>query len=74
MKKNIDNQIFQYFHYQAPSFLTKIVKHLNKSLVDLRNSINSEEIPENENPNKIIDIVEKVLDLINNKKAEDSKY
>ena len=43
-------------------------------MVDLRNSINSEEIPENENPNKIIDIVEKVLDFINNKKAEDSKY
>ena len=43
-------------------------------MVDLRNSINSEEIPENENLNKIIDIVEKVLDLINKKKAEDSKY
>ena len=43
-------------------------------MVDLRNSINSEEIPENENLNKIIDIVEKVLGLISKKKAEDSKY
>ena len=41
----------------------KNVKHLKASLTDLRNFVNSKEIPENENSNKIIDIVEKILDF-----------
>ena len=36
----------------------RIVKHLNESLIYLRNSVNSEGAPKNKNPNKIIDIVE----------------
>ena len=39
------------------------VKHLNESLTDLKKSVNSKEITENENRNKIIDIVEKILDF-----------
>ena len=35
----------------------RIVKHLNESLTDLQNLVNSKEIPENGNPNKIIEIV-----------------
>ena len=66
-EKDINNQIFkEYFHYQTPSILKKnlyeayqikkeiIVKHLNKSFIDLRNTANSKEIPANENPNQII--------------------
>ena len=30
-------------------------------MIDLRNDINSKEIPENENPKKVVDIVEKSL-------------
>ena len=63
--KNIIEQIFnEFFNYHYPSFLVKdlyednqnkndeIVKNINESLVNLRNSMNSKEIPENENPEK----------------------
>ena len=32
---------------------------INDGLIDLRNAINRKEIPENENSNKIVNIVEK---------------
>ena len=67
-------QLFkEYFDYDSLSFLVKdlcesnqsksdmIVKYLNESLIDLKNSINSKEIPENKNPKKIVNIVEKSL-------------
>ena len=34
-----------------------------ESLIGLRNSVNSKKIPKNENPNKIIDIVEKTINF-----------
>ena len=37
-----------------------IVKYLDESLIDLRNSVNSKEIPANENPKKTFNIVENV--------------
>ena len=59
-KKNMNEQIFrEYFNYHSPSILVKdlyedkqnendkIVKNLNKSLINLRNSINGKEVPEN---------------------------
>ena len=68
-EKNINEQIFrEYFNYQSPSLLVKdsyednrnkndiIVKYLNESLIDLKNSINSKQLPENENPKKVADI------------------
>ena len=61
-ERNINEQIFRYyFLYQAPSYLSKvlcdsdeikndkIIKNSNKGLIELRNSINSEEIPKKEN-------------------------
>ena len=64
-EKNMFKQLFkEYFDYDSLSFLVKdlcesnqsksdmIVKYLNESLIDLKNSINSQEIPENENPEK----------------------
>ena len=75
-RKNINNEIFtEYFDYQSPSFLVKdlyegnqnkndiIVKYLNESLIDLRNSIKSKEVLVNENPKKVVNIVEKILDF-----------
>ena len=65
MKKNINDKISnEFFNYHYPSFLVKdlyednqkknhkIVKNISGSLINLRNSINSKEIPENENPKK----------------------
>lgn len=53
----------------------RIVKDLNESLVDLRNSVNTKEIPKNENPNKLIDNAEKKFSTsVNNEKIRDSKY
>ena len=62
-EKYVNEEILkEYFNYQSPSFLVKdlyednhnkndiIVKCLNESWIDLRNSINSKEIHENENP------------------------
>ena len=64
-EKNINEQIFRdYFLYQTSSYLTKVlydsdeikndefIKHTNNGLIDLRNSINSKEIPEYVNPKK----------------------
>ena len=59
--------------YHNPSFLAKdlirakqakneqLVNNVNAKLVNLRNSINRKKIPENENPNKIVDIIDKIL-------------
>ena len=82
-EKNINEQIFrEYFNYQSLSFLVKylyednqkindiIVKYLNESLIHLRNSINSKEILENENPKKVVNIVEKIFDFSNQQKRK----
>ena len=45
------------------------IKHFNVSLINLRNSFNSKEITEKENPNKIVDVVEKIFGL--NKQQKD---
>ena len=41
----------------------KTVIHVNNELIDLRNEINRKEIPKNWNPDKVIDITEKILDF-----------
>ena len=54
----------------------RIVKYLNESLRNLRNlrnSINSKEIIENENPKKLVNIVETVLDFIKKQKSKGIK-
>ena len=42
-------------------------------MIDLRSSINSKEIPENENPKKVVNIVEKVLDFNKQQKGKGIK-
>ena len=71
-----------YFNYQSPSFLVKdlykfnqnkndtIVKYLNESLIDLGNSINSKNIPENENLKKVVNIVDKILEFNKEQKGK----
>ena len=39
----------------------KIVNRVNNVLIDLSNAVNRTEISENENPDKIVDIVEEIL-------------
>ena len=64
-EKNINDQIFiEYFNYESPSFLVRDlyehnqnityinVKYLSESLIHLKNSISSQEIPKNENQEK----------------------
>ena len=73
-KKDINNKIFlNYFKYQNPLFLVKdlisaeqdrnekLVNNINDRLIDLRNSVNRKEIPENKNPEKEVKIVEIIL-------------
>ena len=75
-EKNVSEQIFnEFFNYPYPSFLVKdlyegnqnkndkIVKNINESLINLRNSINSKEIPENKNLKKVVNIVDHILDF-----------
>ena len=42
----------------------QIINNINDRLIDLRNAINRKEIPANENPKKIVNIVEKFSTLI----------
>ena len=37
------------------------MKHINNELIEIRNSVNSKEISENENPKKLVNIVKKIL-------------
>ena len=73
-ESNINNEIlFEYFKYQNPSYLLKdlyyadktenkkIVNNVNNALIDLRNAVNKKEIPSNKNPEKVVDIVEEIL-------------
>ena len=45
-----------------------LVNNINDALTDLRNPIKTKEIPENESPKKVVNVVEKSSTLINNKK------
>ena len=67
---SMNNERFKkYFGYHNLSFLVyinpiqlkseQIVNQVNDALIDLRNDFNKKEVPENENPDKVIDIVEK---------------
>ena len=75
-EKDVNYEIFwNYFKYQNPSLLEKdliratqtknepLVNNVNDGLIDLRSIIIRKEIPENKNPNKIVDIAEKILHL-----------
>ena len=81
-EKDINDEIFwNSFKYQNPSLLTKdsiraaqakngqLLNNVNNGLIDLRNAIIRKDIPANENPNKIVHIVEKILDF--NKQQKD---
>ena len=85
-EKNINEQIFRnYLLYQTPSYLTKvlydrdeiknneIIKNINNGMIELRNSINSKEILENENPEKVVNIVEKIIDFNKTQKSKGLK-
>ena len=39
-------------------------------MIDLRNTIIKKEVPENENPNKIVDIVKNILEFIKQQKGK----
>ena len=75
-EKDVNYEIFwNYFKYQNPLLLEKdllratqtkneqLVNNVNDGLIDLRSIIIRKEIPENKNPNKIVDIAEKILHL-----------
>ena len=75
-EKDVNYEIFwNYFKYQNPPLLEKdliratqtknepLVNNVNDGLIDLRSIIIRKEIPENKNPNKIVDIAEKILHL-----------
>ena len=81
MKKNVNSKILnKYFGYQNPSFLANYLIETNQSknneiinqtidsINELKNAVSKKEIPENENQNKIIDIVKKILEFNNQKK------
>ena len=81
-----DEILYNFFRYQNPFFLAKdlirakqdknwqLVNNINDRLIDLRNTVIKEEIPENENPNKIKDIIEKILDFnINDRRSKGIK-
>ena len=85
-EKDIDDEIFwNYFRYQNPSFLAKdlirvkqdkneqLVNNISDRMIDLRNAIIEKEIPENENTNKIVDFVVKIIDFNKQQKGKGIK-
>ena len=48
----------------------KLANNINDGLIDLRNIINRREIPENQNSNKIVHIVEKILEFNKQQKGK----
>ena len=76
-----DKIILDYFKYQNPSFLAKalirameaknwkFVSYDNGRLVNWGNAINKKQIPEKENPKKVVNIVDNILDF--NKRPSD---
>ena len=48
----------------------KLLNNVNYGLLNLRNAINKNEILENENPKKVINIVEKILDFHKQRKGK----
>ena len=73
MKKKI--KIIKYLEnvFTIKSKTTKLIKYINDLLIDLRNSVNSKEIPKNENPIKIINTVEKIPDFNKQQKGKPLK-
>ena len=82
-EKDMNNKIFlSYFKYQNPSFSVKgsisakqnknekTVNNVNNGLIDLRNDFKRKEITENENPKKVVDIVEKIIDFNKQQKGK----
>ena len=82
-KKDVNNEIFwDYFTYRNPSFLAKyliratqakneqLVNNINDKIIDLRNAIIMKNTPENENLNKIVDMVEKILNFNTQQKGK----
>ena len=64
------NKVYEYtIHYMNDLYYTdktrneKIVNNINDALIELRNAINRKEIPKNKNPEKVIDIVEEILNF-----------
>ena len=51
----------------------QLVNNINDIMIDLRNTIIKIEVSENENPNKIVDIAEKILDFNKQKKGKGIK-
>ena len=85
-EKDVNDEIFwNYFQYQNPSFLARylirameakheqLVNNVNNGLIHLRNAIIRKEIPEMENPNKIVDFVEKLIDFNKQRKVKGIK-
>ena len=75
-EKDINDEIFwNYSKYENPSVWEKylfkvtqaknkdLVNNVNNELIDLRNATNRNEIPANENPKKVINIVGKIINF-----------
>ena len=46
----------------------QIINQVNDGLIDLRNALSKKTNPENKNPDKVVDIVEKSLTLVATKR------
>ena len=73
-KTNINTKLFnEYSKYYNPLFLLKNLQDTNENsndvLIELRNAVNRKK-SENENPDKIIDIVEEILNFIEQQKGK----
>ena len=83
-KKDVDDEIFRnIFKYQNSSFLAKdligapqakseqLVNNVNDGLIDLRNANNKKNVPEKENPEEVVNIVEKIIHFNKQQRVKD---
>ena len=82
-EKNINEEVFKGYLFNHTLLLLakelynsnqnvngKIVKYINDSLIELKRDINTNKIPKNKNPNKIVNIIEKILNFNKQQKVK----
>ena len=65
--------MIRHLHKASQAKNEQIVNQINDELIDLRNIFNKKKIPENENPDEVINIAEESFDFNKQQKGQQLK-
>ena len=65
--------MIRHLHKASQAKNEQIVNQVNDEMIDLRNIFNKKKIPENENPDEVINIAEESLDFNKQQKGQGLK-